>query len=92
MQRYGYHLLPFVNYLRLSNAIMVRHEKYLPHFQVRLIASVPGYHTGVNLKKWGHMKLRTVLQECTFDGEFKKSPLVYQVSNMCYLELLANVS
>jgi hypothetical protein len=44
-----------------------------------LIASVPGYHTGTNLKKWGHMKLRTVLQECTFDKEFKKSPLVYQV-------------
>lgn len=44
-----------------------------------MIASVPGYHTGTNLKKWGHMKLRTVLQECTFDKEFKKSPLVYQV-------------
>lgn len=52
---------------------------YLNIFQVRLIASVPGYHTGTNLKKWGHMKLRTVLQECTFDKEFKKSPLVYQV-------------
>jgi len=25
------------------------------------------------------MKLRSLLQECTFDEEFKKSPLVYQV-------------
>ena len=25
------------------------------------------------------MKLRSVLQECTFDNEFKRSPLVYQV-------------
>lgn len=49
------------------------------NFQVRLIASVPGYHTGSNLKKWGHMKLRTILQECTFEKGFKKSPLVYQV-------------
>lgn len=54
--------------------------------EVRLIASVPGYHTGVNLKKWGHMKLRTVLQECTFDREFKKSPLVYQFSSLGSLD------
>ncbi|XP_059437663.1 tyrosyl-DNA phosphodiesterase 1 [Corylus avellana] len=53
---------------------------------VRLIASVPGYHTGTNMKKWGHMKLRTVLQECTFDKEFKKSPLVYQFSSLGSLD------
>ncbi|KAJ4703195.1 Tyrosyl-DNA phosphodiesterase 1 [Melia azedarach] len=53
---------------------------------VRLIASVPGYHTGPNLKKWGHMKLRTVLQECTFEKEFKKSPLVYQFSSLGSLD------
>ncbi|CAI0468154.1 unnamed protein product [Linum tenue] len=54
--------------------------------QVRLIGSVPGYHTGANLKKWGHMKLRTVLQECTFDKEFKSSPLVYQFSSLGSLD------
>ena len=53
--------------------------KLFDHFQVRLIASVPGYHMGSNMKKWGHMKLRTVLQECVFDKEFQRSPLVYQV-------------
>lgn len=53
---------------------------------VRLIASVPGYHTGTNLKKWGHMKLRTVLQDCTFDKEFKNSPLVYQFSSLGSLD------
>ncbi|KAM7255296.1 hypothetical protein ACFE04_020537 [Oxalis oulophora] len=53
---------------------------------VRLIASVPGYHTGSNLKKWGHMKLRSVLQECVFDKEFKKSPLVYQFSSLGSLD------
>ncbi|KAG5246791.1 tyrosyl-DNA phosphodiesterase [Salix suchowensis] len=53
---------------------------------VRLIASVPGYHTDANLRKWGHMKLRSVLQECTFDNEFKRSPLVYQFSSLGSLD------
>ncbi|KAM7506215.1 hypothetical protein LguiB_005119 [Lonicera macranthoides] len=53
---------------------------------VRLIASVPGYHSGANLKKWGHMKLRSVLQECIFDKEFKKSPLIYQFSSLGSLD------
>jgi tyrosyl-DNA phosphodiesterase-1 len=46
---------------------------------VRLIASVPGYHQGHNLSKWGHMKLRKVLQEQSFEQEFKGAPIVYQV-------------
>ncbi|XAR53762.1 Phosphodiesterase I [Bertholletia excelsa] len=53
---------------------------------VRLIASVPGYHTGPNLKKWGHIKLRNVLQECIFDRKFQKSPLVYQFSSIGSLD------
>ncbi|KAJ9136304.1 hypothetical protein P3X46_033396 [Hevea brasiliensis] len=53
---------------------------------VRLIASVPGYHTGANLKRWGHMKLRSVLQECTFGKEFKNSPLAYQFSSLGSLD------
>ncbi|KAL1205929.1 Tyrosyl-DNA phosphodiesterase 1 [Cardamine amara subsp. amara] len=53
---------------------------------VRLIASVPGYHTGLNLRKWGHMKLRTILQESIFDREFRRSPLVYQFSSLGSLD------
>ncbi|KAF1002807.1 tyrosyl-DNA phosphodiesterase 1 isoform X1 [Apium graveolens] len=53
---------------------------------VRLIASVPGYHSGSSLKKWGHMKLRTVLQESTFDQQFRKAPLVYQFSSLGSLD------
>ncbi|KAJ7946245.1 Tyrosyl-DNA phosphodiesterase 1 [Quillaja saponaria] len=53
---------------------------------VRLIASVPGYHTGTNMKKWGHMKIRSVLQECVFDKEFTKSPLIYQFSSLGSLD------
>ncbi|KAK1260165.1 hypothetical protein QJS04_geneDACA019126 [Acorus gramineus] len=53
---------------------------------VRLIASIPGYHTGSNLKKWGHMKLRTVLEQNIFDKQFCGSPLVYQFSSLGSLD------
>ncbi|PAN14246.1 hypothetical protein PAHAL_2G394200 [Panicum hallii] len=53
---------------------------------VRLIGSVPGYHAGPNIKKWGHMKLRTVLEECMFEKQFCKSPLVYQFSSLGSLD------
>ncbi|XP_076922636.1 tyrosyl-DNA phosphodiesterase 1-like [Bidens hawaiensis] len=53
---------------------------------VRLIASVPGYHSGSNIKKWGHMKIRSVLQDCVFDKEFQKSPLIYQFSSLGSLD------
>ncbi|KAL6562216.1 tyrosyl-DNA phosphodiesterase 1 [Orobanche gracilis] len=53
---------------------------------VRLIASVPGYHSGSSLRKWGHMKLRTILQECTFEKQFEKSPLIYQFSSLGSLD------
>ncbi|KAG6532682.1 hypothetical protein ZIOFF_006532 [Zingiber officinale] len=59
---------------------------YLKALKVRLIASVPGYHTASNLKKWGHMKLRSVLENCVFDKEFCKSPLVYQFSSLGSLD------
>ncbi|CAI8048387.1 Tyrosyl-DNA phosphodiesterase 1 [Geodia barretti] len=33
--------------------------------RVRLIASVPGAHTGGEMNKWGHLKLRKVLSTCS---------------------------
>ncbi|KAJ3670391.1 hypothetical protein LUZ60_010715 [Juncus effusus] len=54
--------------------------------KVRLVGSVPGYHTGTNLTKWGHMKLRKILQESIFDKEFIKSPLIYQFSSLGSLD------
>uniref|UniRef100_A0A0D9WZP9 Uncharacterized protein n=1 Tax=Leersia perrieri TaxID=77586 RepID=A0A0D9WZP9_9ORYZ len=53
---------------------------------VRLIGSVPGYHVGSNIKKWGHMKLRSVLEGCIFDQQFCKSPLIYQFSSLGSLD------
>ena len=34
--------------------------RYCLDYRVRLIASVPGAHTGTSMHKWGHMKLRKV--------------------------------
>ncbi|KAD3337938.1 hypothetical protein R6Q59_027298 [Mikania micrantha] len=53
---------------------------------VRLIASVPGYHSGSTIKKWGHMKIRSVLQDYVFDKEFRNSPLIYQFSSLGSLD------
>ena len=48
--------------LRPSSNIMIA---LLSWFRVRIIASVPGAHTGKNMHKWGHMKLRKVsTQDC----------------------------
>jgi tyrosyl-DNA phosphodiesterase-1 len=46
---------------------------------VRLVASVPGYHSGRWLTKWGHMKMRAVLEKEAFADDFRRAPLVYQV-------------
>uniref|UniRef100_A0A0E0Q992 PNK FHA domain-containing protein n=1 Tax=Oryza rufipogon TaxID=4529 RepID=A0A0E0Q992_ORYRU len=53
---------------------------------VRLIGSVPGYHVGPNIKKWGHMKLRSVLEGCTFEQQFCKAPMIYQFSSLGSLD------
>ncbi|XP_011629341.1 tyrosyl-DNA phosphodiesterase 1 isoform X1 [Amborella trichopoda] len=53
---------------------------------VRLIASIPGYHQGPKLNKWGHMKLKTILKESKFEKEFLGSPLVYQFSSLGSLD------
>lgn len=76
---------PFVIPFKVQSNDMTLKLSFL-EFQVRLIASVPGYHSGPSLRKWGHMKLRTILQECTFGKEFQKSPLIYQVSVSVFFE------
>ncbi|OMO64913.1 hypothetical protein COLO4_31726 [Corchorus olitorius] len=76
--------LPALGNFSINSAFFKRFD--YSNARVRLIASVPGYHTGPSLKKWGHMKLRTVLQECVFDKEFQRSPLVYQFSSLGSLD------
>eukprot|EP01105_Mastigella_eilhardi_P017501 TRINITY_DN4021_c0_g1_i1.p1 TRINITY_DN4021_c0_g1~~TRINITY_DN4021_c0_g1_i1.p1 ORF type:complete len:365 (-),score=93.00 TRINITY_DN4021_c0_g1_i1:667-1761(-) len=47
-----------------------------------LIPSVPGYHTGSLLNKYGHMRLRRALQNVVIPDAFKMSPVVCQFSSM----------
>ncbi|XP_059623908.1 tyrosyl-DNA phosphodiesterase 1 [Cornus florida] len=76
--------LPTLGNIRINSSFFKKFD--YSNAGVRLIASVPGYHTGPNLKKWGHMKLRTILNECIFDEEFQRSPLVYQFSSLGSLD------
>eukprot|EP00238_Polyblepharides_amylifera_P002102 CAMPEP_0196589920 /NCGR_PEP_ID=MMETSP1081-20130531/65019_1 /TAXON_ID=36882 /ORGANISM="Pyramimonas amylifera, Strain CCMP720" /LENGTH=421 /DNA_ID=CAMNT_0041912857 /DNA_START=72 /DNA_END=1337 /DNA_ORIENTATION=- len=50
--------------------------------EVRLVGSVPGYHRGTALHKWGHMKLRTLLSQEAFPREFCNSPVACQFSSL----------
>ncbi|CAH3145245.1 unnamed protein product [Pocillopora meandrina] len=52
--------------------------------RVRLIASVPGRHTGVNKTKWGHLKLRKVLHQHgpSSDDISSKWPVIGQFSSI----------
>ena len=46
----------------------------------RLVASVPGYHRNDDIKKWGHMRLRALLEEIPIASKF--DTVVCQYSSM----------
>lgn len=46
----------------------------------RLVASVPGYHSGDVINKWGHMRLRTLLRDVSAPSRFDS--VVSQFSSM----------
>jgi len=50
--------------------------------EVVLISSIPGYHNGANLEKYGHLKLRKVLSQERFPSKFQKSDVVCQFSSI----------
>ncbi|XP_046847877.1 tyrosyl-DNA phosphodiesterase 1-like isoform X2 [Xenia sp. Carnegie-2017] len=50
--------------------------------RVRLVASVPGRHTGVHKDKWGHLKLRKLLQENGDFDDIQSWPVIGQFSSI----------
>lgn len=51
-------------FLKMSDSDLTGQDDYFTQLyfvRVRLIASVPGRHTGLNKTKWGHLKLRKVM-------------------------------
>ncbi|KAI8053022.1 tyrosyl-DNA phosphodiesterase I [Syncephalis plumigaleata] len=50
--------------------------------KAKLIASVPGYHQGRQLDRWGHMQLRAALADCVTPRESSESYLVAQFSSI----------
>ncbi|KAI6651995.1 Tyrosyl-DNA phosphodiesterase 1-like isoform X1 [Oopsacas minuta] len=61
-------------------------EKILKHemqnITVRLIASIPGYHKGSELQKWGHLKMKRVLQQIKSKEVKSDWPLIAQFSSI----------
>ncbi|PRW59620.1 tyrosyl-DNA phosphodiesterase 1 [Chlorella sorokiniana] len=55
--------------------------------RAHIVASVPGYHTGSSMHKWGHMRLRAILnREPPFPSAFKGAPVVAQFSSLGSIE------
>jgi len=63
-----------------ARAVIDRISRYNFNAEVVLIASVPGRHTGENLEKYGHLKLKRELRG--LDGVPTSAPLVMQASSI----------
>jgi len=57
--------------------------------QAHLICSVPGSHSGSDLNKYGHMRIRNILRSnqatCTIKNQIENSICYYQASSLGYL-------
>ena len=74
--------------LQLSTQVLLELIRQVKRYdfkdaEVILVASVPGHHSGPNLKKWGHLRLRAALEEHPLPPRFTPDcPLVLQVSSI----------
>ena len=59
---------------------ILKHE--MSNVTVRLIASVPGYHKGDSMYKWGHLKMRKVLGEIKSKSVTSDWPFIAQFSSV----------
>ncbi|CAB3995701.1 tyrosyl-DNA phosphodiesterase 1-like [Paramuricea clavata] len=57
-------------------------EHDMSNAKVRLLASVPGRHIGINKDKWGHMKLRKLLQQYGEFDDIDSWPVIGQFSSI----------
>ena len=64
----------------LLNFDFLRRYDYSSAAHVRLIASVPGRHTGDSLHRWGHMRVRTILSKQPLPP--RDAILVWQFSSL----------
>lgn len=72
-----------LDYIQRIGVDSKRYKKYdFSPATVRLIISVPGYHTGSSVHKYGHMKIRNILKSQTFSEEFHQNiNILCQVSS-----------
>lgn len=69
---------------RAAQSALTRHD--FSHARARLVASVPGYHSGPRLHQWGHMRLRGCLSQEDFPSKFTGAPLAAQFSSLGSLD------
>eukprot|EP01025_Chloroclados_australasicus_P022497 TRINITY_DN2314_c0_g1_i2.p1 TRINITY_DN2314_c0_g1~~TRINITY_DN2314_c0_g1_i2.p1 ORF type:complete len:412 (+),score=32.77 TRINITY_DN2314_c0_g1_i2:56-1237(+) len=97
-------LLNYFKKLQLPNYLWIWVEGIIKAHDFRfarghLVASVPGYHNGDELERYGHVRVAKFLEKETFDGKFAGSPLVCQFSSLgsldekwLYSEFMASLS
>ncbi|VDO83333.1 unnamed protein product [Soboliphyme baturini] len=66
----------------LAHWIEVVREHDMSSAKVYIVASVPGRHTGENIHRWGHMKLRSLLKIHLENSEVNEWPLICQFSSI----------
>ncbi|GAB4821749.1 hypothetical protein N2152v2_008795 [Parachlorella kessleri] len=81
------HLTQYLRELRLppSVSIAARAVVSLHDFsaaRAHLVGSVPGWHKGGMLSRWGHMRVRACLGREAFPSHFAGAPLVAQFSSL----------
>jgi tyrosyl-DNA phosphodiesterase-1 len=64
-----------------ANAEFVSEYSY-SDVKIVLITSVPGYHRGSDIPKYGHMKVRKFLADLPLSSKFKNSPILAQFSSI----------
>ncbi|GMH40675.1 hypothetical protein BSKO_08579 [Bryopsis sp. KO-2023] len=88
---FGLDLLGYLTALKLprqANEIMTNlvNAHDFSSARVKLVASVPGYHKGEDLERYGHMRLRQILRSERFDSKFHRAPVICQFSSMGSLD------
>ncbi|KAJ8901520.1 hypothetical protein NDN08_007364 [Rhodosorus marinus] len=83
--------LYLLRYLQKLGTPLDEARKLLPRYDcsnagVSLVASVPGRHTGLDLDRFGHMRVRNLLSKEQMDVEAENAPLVCQYSSLGSLQ------
>lgn len=81
-------LVDFMQHARLFDDARLLKKYDFSMSSATLIASVPGYHKGDNIHKYGHMKVRKVLQDHGTSGSSSTLPQLHYSPLTCLVRSL----